>query len=1125
MRKHSLFLTIGLTLFATLSAWAAVPFKVTTIVDGNFAGDTQWYTMQIGSSKSVISDNGEADHIALQSSVISLEDANLWCFVGNDTDGYKIYNKQAGPTKCLSSSTDMNALAGYGGTGGSTYPVMKEALPEGWSNLWDFSASDKIADVNGFFIKIHGTDYAVNNFGGIGKLAFWAEGQDAGSTVIISMVESIANIKEGCGSFTASNANGTWHSRWESTEVPGLTLSANANNMQYANGNIAGYSGTSGSCTYTLTAPEGYIISAYSFDFVNTGTDAYELTLTAGGTTYKSSATQQHVAVADLEERTVSFVQSGANKGLTFSNFTVTITRSIVEPEPQYEVFTTTTTSVPYRIPAITKAYNGDLIAVADYRHSGADIGMATNGRIDIHARISKDNGKTWGDIFPIVEGLGENAPDLTSMYVAFGDPCLVADKESSKVMLLTCSGNVSFPNGQRNNHQGIARFYSEDNGQTWSEPIDISEAIYEQFDKRVNGGIRCMFIGSGKISQSSTVKVGDYYRLYCAPLVKLADGSNVNFVLYSDDFGGTWKVLGGVDVSPIPSGGDEPKADELPDGSVIISSRTSGGRIYNIYNFTSTATGEGSWGTSVWSNSDNNGTVAVSNSTNGEIMIVPVVRNADSKKMFLMLQSVPFGSGRANVGIYYKELESLADFATPDSIAKNWDGRHQSSYIFSAYSTMCMQADNTIGFIYEEETHCNTSRGGYTIVYKNYSIDYLTDSLYTFCADVDRDAFVASNIDVKAAAVLSNVGPYVGNYLETASEALNGALEAYKAAPSKQGYEALNAAIAKAPRVEVEAGKWYTLRNFGRSNGTLYMTPEDSRFTVATGDASDADQLFSFTATDTEGVYNLYNGNYGLYLGKLGANETHPAVHETPEDAGRYTVIASASGLSGIACQNKTGGHAGIHLAGDDVRLVPWTTNAEASLWYIQPVEAFNVTIPEAGYATMCVPFAVSLPEGVKAYAAIDTEVVDGVECLVIEAIEGAVPAQQPVILNAAAGNYTLGITTDNAPMMTTALTGVLKAASASNSNAKIYTLNGDKFVKATGSSVALTANSAYLVSESSATELPLSVIANSTGIEGATTIDNAADALYDLNGKLVKNPTTGIYITGKGKKVFITR
>ena len=1100
----------------------ALPFKVTTIVDGDFAVGTQWYTMQIGNGQNMITDNGDAEFITLGSGQISLDAANLWCFTGNDEEGYKIYNKQAGATKCLATSTEMKSLSGYGGTGGSTYPVLKADLPEGWSNVWDFSASDKIADTEGFFLKIFGTDYAVNNFGNIGKLAFWAEGKDAGSTVVFTMVEASTEIKQGNGEWTASNGNGTWHSRWSSTSLDGLTFSASANNMQYSNDYVAGYSGQSGSNTYTISAPEGYVVSAYEFDFANTNGDAsYSLTLNAGGASYQSSATKQHVAVEGLDDRTVMFTQSGANKGVTFTDFVVTIVRSTVKPEPYFNVFEVPTTSaIPYRIPAIACAYNGDIIAVADYRHSRADIGMANNGRIDLRARISKDNGKTWGDIFDIVQGQGANSPDF--MNVGFGDPCIVADRESSKVLVLSCAGNVSFPNGTRDNHQNIARFYSEDNGATWSKPDDIAESIYSQFDVRADGPVRAMFIGSGKIVQSETLKVGTHYRLYCAALVKLGNGTNTNFVLYSDDFGGSWTVLGGVHTSPIPSGGDEPKVEELPDGSILISSRTTGGRYYNIYNFTDSEKAEGFWNTSKFSGSSNNGVTAVSNSCNGEVMLVPVTRKEDSKPMFLLFQSLPLGSGRTNVGIYYKELETLADFISTDSIAANWDGRHQSSYVGSAYSTMCWQADNTIGFLYEEETLCGSGGGGYSIIYKNYSVEQITDSLYTYNPNVDRNAIVADGIDAKATVVSENVGPYVGNYLENASVAVAESLNAYKATPSKQAYESLNAAIANAPTIQVEADKWYVLRNVARSNGTRYLKPEANRFTVGDLNMANADQLFTFVPA--EGGYNLYNGNFGLYLGKLGANETQPAVHETTADAGIYTVIPSATGKSGVACQNKTGNYAGLHLAGDNVRLVPWTTTAEASLWYIMPVEAFSVTMPQEGYATMCLPFGVTLPEGVTAYVATGNVTVDGIECLSIKDVESNIPAAMPVILSAAAGEYTLSIAANDAPLADNALQGVLKATSASNAEQNVYTLNADKFVKATASSVSLTANSAYLTAESTAASLPL-VVDTTTGIEGVTATDNATDALYDLNGRRVKHPASGIYVTGKGQKVFIKR
>ena len=69
---------------------ATLPFKPTTIVDGKFAVGTVWYTMQIGASQHIISDNGTAENIALQRTTTQLEDADLWCFVGNKTDGFKI---------------------------------------------------------------------------------------------------------------------------------------------------------------------------------------------------------------------------------------------------------------------------------------------------------------------------------------------------------------------------------------------------------------------------------------------------------------------------------------------------------------------------------------------------------------------------------------------------------------------------------------------------------------------------------------------------------------------------------------------------------------------------------------------------------------------------------------------------------------------------------------------------------------------------------------------------------------------------------------------------------------------------------------------------------------------------
>jgi hypothetical protein len=240
------------------------------------------------------------------------------------------------------------------------------------------------------------------------------------------------------------------------------------------------------------------------------------------------------------------------------------------------------------------------------------------------------------------------------------------------------------------------------------------------------------MFIGSGRIMQSKRTKVGDYYRLYACMLARDKDSNFCNFVVYSDDFGSNWKILGDVNVPGVPKNGDEPKTEELPDGSIILSSRTKNGRMYNIFKFTDTEKAKGSWGESVFSGAENQGVAAIDNSCNGEIMILPVWRNSDNKKMHLALQSIPFGPQRTNVGIYYKELADASDYATPADFAKDWDGRYQVSEIGSAYSTMILQEDGQIAFFYEEDTHQAGAGGGYTMVYKSFPVDKITEGKYS---------------------------------------------------------------------------------------------------------------------------------------------------------------------------------------------------------------------------------------------------------------------------------------------------------------------------------------------------------------------------------------------------------
>ena len=843
-------------------------FNATTITDGQFAKSTTWYTMQIGASGLVIDDNGSSNHIALNNPKSDVNNAaQLWAFVGDNTYGYKLYNKQGGTAKVLAAPTTMN-----GTTGAESYPILVDAnaVPEGYTDMWLFAASDKLGEGNTYFYMYEKgyPSNKVNNRGG--KFAFWNTGADAGSTLNILFAETCVPVNSESGVFTISNPNNTWHSRWESSIVEGLSFATSANNMTLSNGSIAGYSGQSSTSTYTITAPEGIDVTGISSKYVNTTAEDYALTLTIDGNTFTSSSVEQAFNVNfETPARTAQFTQSGANKGITFNDLYITLKRAKDEAAAGTDIFVTLQGAIPYRIPAITLANNGDLIAVADYRPCGNDIGY---GRVDLYTSISKDNGANWSAAQPIIEGQGWEVEN--KMYVGFGDPAIVADRESNRVLMLSCGGDITFQSGTPDHHQNIVRFYSNDNGATWSEPEDIAPSIYAMWDNSENHGpAKAMFVGSGKIHQSRYVKVNNYYRLYCSVLLRNKNNAYTNFVLYSDDFGGTWDVLGGVEVAPIPGGGDEPKVEELPNGNVVLSSRVSGGRLFNIFTFTDFENAEGSWATHATSNASNGGVVAKGNSTNGEILIMPAIRKADSEKVWIALQSVPFGNERANVGIFYKELASAEDYNTPANFAKEWDGSYQVSNMGSAYSTMCFQSDSTIAFLYEESTY----GANYTIVYKNYTLEQITDSLYTISGDITMPE---SNTSKETLALIEKakvivgaqgVGYPIASFAGRAT--LQAAIQAAEANPTAEaGVELQNAIVTYCSTTEIELpmeGKVYTFTAVWgekeyyiyNNNGTLAVAargegelPQSAKFVCE----YNAEDEYKFQFKTLDGIYYL---------------------------------------------------------------------------------------------------------------------------------------------------------------------------------------------------------------------------------------------------------------------------
>lgn len=384
----------------------------------------------------------------------------------------------------------------------------------------------------------------------------------------------------------------------------------------------------------------------------------------------------------------------------------------------QTTLFSTEGSSVPYRIPAITTTHDGRLIAVSDYRHCGADIGF---GRVDLHYRLSEDKGTTWGKELSLVEGDGVKG----STRCGYGDAALVADAMSDTVLLICVTGNTVYGHATttRQNPNRVARIYSYDGGRTWQAPEEITEQIYGLFDASELGPVQSLFFGSGRICQSRMVKVGSHYRLYAA----LCARPGGNRVIYSDDLGRTWHALGDIHTSPAPKG-DEPKCEELPDGSVILSSRAWGGRHFNVFHYFKKPSlknpAYGMWDEEYADSGQMpDGVIAKENACNGEIILVEARRAKDNKKTWLLFQTVPFGPKRANVGFYYKEIAPKTSYWAKD-IAAGWSRGMQVSYAASGYSTLTLQTDDRIGFFWEDKC---SAPNGYQMNYKPLSIAQIT--------------------------------------------------------------------------------------------------------------------------------------------------------------------------------------------------------------------------------------------------------------------------------------------------------------------------------------------------------------------------------------------------------------
>ena len=604
----------------------------------------------------------------------------LWCLVGN-AESFKIYNKVSGEALAL---TPSNTPAD-----GVTVEMTTAADAQSW-HIINYSDGYAIAPVGN-------NAWGINSYTGSAgsQIKFYGVG-DGGTHWNFVVIDATKPLS------LSVNVDKIWKS---SPRVAELTFTVNGETSQTRILNSI-----EGQKLYfpvgTTFSVSSMTYRGYTFNGFGNGVESYEKqTIPEGGLDIAASYTAN-------DERTLFYSPRDGH---------------------------------PYRIPAIATAANGDVFAICDYRPCGNDIGY---GEVDLVCRVSSDHGVTWTEERTIADGHGYGIAnnDTSKIWqVGFGDPAIVADRERNEVLVMsvcgnrTCwDGNFGDPNPNPNRVSRIYITYDEEKKEwVYGQPEEVTYDIYRLFENK-NGGeayVASMFIGAGKICQSRVVKKGDYYRLYCAVwAVTKSIRQHHNYVIYSDDFGQTWNVLGDLGYENSASKwGNEPKCEELPDGTVVLSSRKYNGRYFNLFKFDNDTYTTGSWLGEVGSNEVQGGLSFGGNSTNGEIYKVKAVRKSDNQVCDLMFQSIPTGNDRSNVAIYYKEMEYNEDGTnkyTSTTFAQGWTKGEHVSTKGSCYSTMILQADGRIAFFFEEEP------SGYCMVYIPYTIEELTGDQYALYID-----------------------------------------------------------------------------------------------------------------------------------------------------------------------------------------------------------------------------------------------------------------------------------------------------------------------------------------------------------------------------------------------------
>ena len=331
-----------------------------------------------------------------------------------------------------------------------------------------------------------------------------------------------------------------------------------------------------------------------------------------------------------------------------------------------------------YRIPGFVTTNSGTLIAVYDNRY---DDRYDLQANIDVGMSRSTDGGETWEEMKVVMNmGIWGGKSEAEN---GIGDPCVLVDKGTNTIWVAAVwmhgySGKTVFsacgPGLSPEKSSQLILVKSEDDGQSWSDPINITSQVKEED--------WCVILqGPGKgITMSDGALVFP---------IQFKDSYNNVYsgIIYSHDHGLTWERGMGMKANTT-----EAQVVELVDGRLMLNARDGQNK---------TETGA------------NNGRAVYTTDNMGQSWVVHSTSNSALQEPHCQASLINAGinlNGNYQQVLFFSNpnnTEKRRNFTIKASIdnGDNWPEKYQyelyevDSY---GYSCMTMVDKNNIGILYE---------------------------------------------------------------------------------------------------------------------------------------------------------------------------------------------------------------------------------------------------------------------------------------------------------------------------------------------------------------------------------------------------------------------------------------